>query len=74
MPKEIDDFSVCGETWYGITEVQEILAHLEKARLWIEADGIHDPDIETIIVPARHNAFELKRHLIDLQIKFLTVL
>ena len=74
MPKEIDDFSVCGETWYSITEVQEILEQLQRTRLWLEAGGIVDPDIQTILDVSRGAASDLKQQLIDLQIKLLTIL
>jgi len=74
MPKEIDDFSVCGETWYGIYEVQGILKQLDETRLWLEAGGNYDHDMELAIASAHNNAHDLKRHLIDLQIKLLTIL
>lgn len=74
MPKEIDDFSVCGETWYSITEVQEILEQLEQTRLWLEAGGDIDAEVRVTIMQAGGLATRLKQQLIDLQIKLLTVL
>jgi hypothetical protein len=74
MPKEIDDFSVCGENWYSITEVQEILEQLQKTRLWLEAGGNEDQEILADITYAQGSAIELKGYLLDLQIKLLTVL
>jgi len=74
MPKEIDDFSVCGETWYSITQVEEIIEQLERTRLWLEAGGNEDQDIYAVISLARGKAILIRRDLIDLQIKLLTVL
>jgi len=74
MPKEIDDVSVCGENWYGITQVHDILEQLQQTRLWHEASGSVDQDVLAVLTLAAGNACELKRHLIDLQIKLLTIL
>jgi len=74
MPKEIDDFSVVRELWYGIYEVHGILEQLERTRLWLEAGENTDPNIFRDISGAVDYAGELKRQLIDLQIKLLTIL
>ncbi len=74
MPKEIDDFTVCGETWYSITQAEDIIKQLSEIRLWLQASEKADQDVLDLINSTGDYAFHLKRHLIDLQIKLLTVL
>jgi len=74
MPKEIDAFTVCGETWYGITQAEEIIEHLIRTERWLETSGNNNQDIRAVITLAQGKVISLKRDLIDLQIKLLTVL
>ena len=74
MDKALDDFSIASDNWEKLTDIRSLKAHLENIRLWYQAD--QEPDLVVIeSVNACILAIDkLYQHLIDLQIKLITVL
>ena len=74
MDKSTDDFGIASDNWEKLTDIRSLKAHLENLRLWYQAD--QNPDIIVIeSINASISTLEsLYSHLIDLQIKLITVL
>jgi len=74
MDKSTDDFGIASDNWEKLTDIRSLKAHLENIRLWYQAD--QEPDLVVIeSVNACILAIDkLYQHLIDLQIKLITVL
>jgi len=61
------DYTLCEENWEKIREVEALGEHLQRVRLWAEADSMLDQDVVEASSQAAGLAGTLLAHLIALQ-------
>ena len=72
MDKNIDDFVLCDDNWDQIKQVTELQTHLERMRLWFEADDEVSVIITSTIRDCERSLKELLLELTALQIRLIS--
>jgi len=72
MDENINDFVLCDDNWDQIKQVTELQTHLERMRLWFQADSVPQQNITSAIRTCERGLKGLLLELTALQLKLIS--